>query len=90
MHLSYTHIETHLSTIAIIKKSPILESSKPIQEQVQLMVLPGYADANAFESLLSYIHNGISPFFDAYVKGREGDDGDKDGKTGIFLHSFHL
>jgi dynein heavy chain 1 len=59
-----------------------------------LINLPGNLDGgNAYETLHSYLHNAISPFFDAYVSVKSsqtfgsGPRDDKDGKTGAVCNT---
>ncbi|KAI8852562.1 dynein heavy chain and region D6 of dynein motor-domain-containing protein [Chytridium lagenaria] len=88
LELSYT--DKHVSALVLIKRTSIIESTRPLQTQLQLIILPGPSDGgNAFETLHSYIHNAVSPFFDAYlsaktiVPGTMTNRDDKDSKTGI-------
>jgi dynein heavy chain 1, cytosolic len=52
-----------------------LDSSRTIQSQIQLINLPGPASSESgstgvspYETLHSYIHLAVAPYFDAYVK----------------------
>ncbi|KAJ3032718.1 hypothetical protein HDV00_007194 [Rhizophlyctis rosea] len=84
--ISYSDL--HVASLAIIKRSAFVESSRPLQQQLQIINLPGAGGGNPYESLHAYIHNAVAPFFDAYVSARglvAGGAGatDKEGKTGI-------
>ncbi|KAJ3212195.1 hypothetical protein HDU67_003972 [Dinochytrium kinnereticum] len=89
LELNYT--DKHVAALVLIKRTPVIESTRPLQNQLQLIILPGPSDGgNAFETLHSYIHNAVSPFFDAYlsakavsVQGVSAIRDDKDSKTGI-------
>ncbi|KAJ3048105.1 hypothetical protein HK097_010869, partial [Rhizophlyctis rosea] len=92
LHEQITYSETHISSLAIIKRSSTIDSSRPLQQQLQIINLPGVGQGNPYETLHAYIHNAVAPFFDAYVSSRSGiagavggaaSAGDKDGKTGI-------
>ncbi|KAI8967648.1 dynein heavy chain [Mycotypha africana] len=76
-----TYLPTHVGSIAIIKRVPSLDPSKPLQSQLQLLNLPGApssGEANsAYEFLHSYIHLAVSPYFNAYVNARHGNNNKK-------------
>ncbi|KAJ3389103.1 hypothetical protein HDU92_001163 [Lobulomyces angularis] len=87
LELSYS--ENLASVLAVIKRLPIIEASRTLNSQLQLIVLPTDS-SNIYESIHSYIHNAVSPFFDAYVSAKGGLSGtttssrdDKDVKAGI-------
>lgn len=73
-----TYLPTHVGSLAIIKRSPTLDQSRPLQTQLQIINLPGAPNAgepgqtSAYEFLHSYIHLAVSPYFDAYVNARYG------------------
>ncbi|KAJ3290947.1 hypothetical protein HK104_006430 [Borealophlyctis nickersoniae] len=81
-----------VGSLAIIKRFPVVESTRPLQQQLQIINLPGPVDGgNAYEALHAFIHNAVGPFFDAYVNARGGGllgpnnagRDDKEAKTGI-------
>lgn len=73
-----TYLPTHVGSLAVIKRSATLDQSRPLQNQLQLINLPGAPNASepgqtgAYEFLHSYIHLAVSPYFDAYVNARYG------------------
>lgn len=92
-----TYHANHVGSIALIKRGPTIDTSRPLQTQVQFINLPGPAAnesglglASPYEALHSYIHYAVSPYFNAYVSTKSGSDGgisskrpdDKDGKMG--------
>ncbi|KAF9287595.1 hypothetical protein BGZ68_001583 [Mortierella alpina] len=92
-----TYHANHVGSIALIKRGPTIDTSRPLQNQVQFINLPGPAAnetglglASPYEALHSYIHYAVSPYFNAYVSTKSGAEGvsskrpdDKDGKMGI-------
>ncbi|KAF9140779.1 hypothetical protein BGX30_005985 [Mortierella sp. GBA39] len=93
-----TYHANHVGSIALIKRGPTIDTSRPLQTQVQFINLPGPAAnesglglASPYEALHSYIHYAVSPYFNAYVSTKSGSEGgasnkrldDKDGKMGI-------
>ncbi|KAJ3101821.1 hypothetical protein HDU97_001047 [Phlyctochytrium planicorne] len=90
--LELTYTDKHVSALVLIKRAPVIESTRPLQSQLQIINLPGPSDTgNAFETLHSYIHNAVSPFFDAFIAAKAsslagsstlGRD-EKDSKTGV-------
>ncbi|KAF9336730.1 hypothetical protein BG006_007626 [Podila minutissima] len=93
-----TYHANHVGSIALIKRGPTIDTSRPLQTQVQFINLPGPAAndaglglASPYEALHSYIHYAVSPYFNAYVSTKGGSDtgasskrpDDKDGKMGI-------
>lgn len=98
-----TYHANHVGSIALIKRGPTIDTSRPLQTQVQFINLPGPAAndaglglASPYEALHSYIHYAVSPYFNAYVSTKGGSDtgasnkrpDDKDGKMGTV--SLHL
>ncbi|KAL1922601.1 uncharacterized protein VTP21DRAFT_10140 [Calcarisporiella thermophila] len=82
--------------LALIKRTPTLDGTRPLMSQLQFLTLPGPGAAgepstvSPYEALHSYIHFAFSPFFNAYVssKGESAEVGagkrdDKDNKMGI-------
>ncbi|KAI7899864.1 dynein heavy chain [Cokeromyces recurvatus] len=73
-----TYLPTHVGSLAIIKRLPTLDPSRPLQNQLQLINLPGASNSgepgqiSAYEFLHSYIHFAVSPYFNAYVNARHG------------------
>ncbi|OAQ30330.1 dynein heavy chain [Linnemannia elongata AG-77] len=93
-----TYHANHVGSIALIKRGQTIDTSRPLQTQVQFINLPGPAAnesglglASPYEALHSYIHYAVSPYFNAYVSTKSGSESgisnkrldDKDGKMGI-------
>ncbi|CAO3629084.1 unnamed protein product [Cunninghamella echinulata] len=73
-----TYLPTHVASLAIIKRLPSLDATRPLQSQLQFINLPGAATSepgqtSAYEFLHSYIHLAVSPYFNAYVNARHGN-----------------
>ncbi|KNC98573.1 uncharacterized protein SPPG_06258 [Spizellomyces punctatus DAOM BR117] len=92
VRLDLVYSPRQVASLAVIKRFSTVEIARPLQQQLQLINLPGPGEGgNPYEALHSYIHNAVSPFFDAFAaaKGvsassidRHGRE-DKDNKTGI-------
>ncbi|CAO0793713.1 unnamed protein product [Mucor circinelloides] len=73
-----TYLPTHVGSLAVIKRLPTLDQSRPLQNQLQFINLPGAPNSgepgqtSAYEFLHSYIHLAVSPYFNAYVNARHG------------------
>ncbi|KAJ3411544.1 hypothetical protein HDV05_002063 [Chytridiales sp. JEL 0842] len=89
--LEYTYTPSQVGCVALIKRGPVLEKSRSLHHQLQLINLPGARDGtNVYEFLHLYLHNAISPFFDAFVAARSNQIGttapgrdDKEAKAGV-------
>ncbi|RWS14208.1 Dynein heavy chain: cytoplasmic-like protein [Dinothrombium tinctorium] len=68
------------TSIALIKKSLILEADKSLAQQLYVMV---FNDSSPYETLHCYMSNAIAPYFKSYVRetGRAERDGDKMAPT---------
>lgn len=77
------------------KLCQVVQKTRPIGEQLQVLNLPGGGASSGresvYESLHAYIHNAISPYFNAFVSvkdvaaennGKTRDD--KDSKMGFY------
>lgn len=73
---------TSSACLSLIKKRPNFLLDQPIKSQLQLIMLPGPAEVeNPYETILSYLHNAVSPYFEALTcqkehsakKGQEDD-----------------
>ncbi|KAF9438119.1 hypothetical protein BGZ76_009650 [Entomortierella beljakovae] len=92
-----TYHANHVGSVALIKRGPTIDTTRPLQTQVQFINLPGPAAnesgltlSSPYEALHSYIHYAVSPYFNAYVSTKKGAEAvsskrpdDKDGKMGI-------
>ncbi|OLL22334.1 Dynein heavy chain, cytoplasmic [Neolecta irregularis DAH-3] len=86
---------TTAASLALIKRSIVLDSTIPIAIQLQIVNLPGtLALGNAsgstspYEILYSLIHHAVAPYFDTYTKEKEKPGSvakvtDVESKTGI-------
>ncbi|CAO3607932.1 unnamed protein product [Mucor hiemalis] len=91
-----TYLPTHVGSLAVIKRLPTLDQSRPLQNQLQLINLPGAPNSgepgqtSAYEFYI-YIHLAVSPYFNAYVNARHGKSGteasskskNEDNKMGV-------
>ena len=88
--------EQTLASIALIKRPQAINPRAPISSQIQVINLPGlaalkntnYAATSPFEVLHSIVHLAIAPYFEAYTKGKDIQDGirgryDTESKTGV-------
>ncbi|KAI8810266.1 dynein heavy chain [Cladochytrium replicatum] len=87
VHLEFAYNERHVASLALIKRFPVVEVTRSLQSQLQVMVLPGPADgANPYEILHMYIHHAVSPYFDAYTTAKTsaaGSNSEKSNKSGV-------
>jgi dynein heavy chain 1 len=68
---------SHLVWIAIIKRVPILDDSRPLSAQLQLFSFPSLASGNSnnvAETLHSLVHNAVSPFYDTFIASNANID----------------
>jgi hypothetical protein len=73
-HLTYA--PTQVMTVALIKRTPLLDPSAPLATQVHVLNLFG-GDDTPYESLHALVSSGVKPWFDAFVGSRgQGKDGD--------------
>lgn len=75
------------TTLALIKRAPILDSVTPLATQLHILNLFG-GDETPYESLHAVVSNGVKPWFDAFVGARHGGK-DGDNKMGMLL-AFHI
>ncbi|KAK7472211.1 dynein heavy chain [Stygiomarasmius scandens] len=78
-HLTYH--SSHVLTLAIIKRSPILDPLTPLVTQLHFLNLFG-GEETPYESLHAIVSSGVKPWFDAFV-GSRGSGKDVDAKMGI-------
>ncbi|RUS15357.1 dynein heavy chain, N-terminal region 1-domain-containing protein, partial [Endogone sp. FLAS-F59071] len=81
-----TYLPTHVGSIVLMKRSPTLDLLRPLGPQLQCMPLPGAPIAgepgavSPYEALHSYIHLAVSPYFNAYVSSKGGNQQEMTGK----------
>ncbi|KZT24393.1 hypothetical protein NEOLEDRAFT_1094681 [Neolentinus lepideus HHB14362 ss-1] len=76
-----TYTPSHVMTISLIKRGPILDPITPLAAQLHILNLFG-GEETPYESLHALISNGVKSWFDAFV-GARGGGKDGDGKMGI-------
>ncbi|KAI1790505.1 dynein heavy chain [Ganoderma leucocontextum] len=76
-----TYDPSHVTTLAIIKRGPILDPTSPLATQLHIMNLFG-SDETPYESLHALISSAMKPYFEAFALARGGGK-DGDGKMGI-------
>ncbi|KAF8653334.1 hypothetical protein AX16_004034 [Volvariella volvacea WC 439] len=79
-HLTYH--PTHVTTLALIKRGPILDPTTPLGLQLHFLNLFG-GDETPYESLHAVVSCGVKPWFDAFVGSRGGNQDGGDSKMGI-------
>ncbi|KAI9324196.1 dynein heavy chain, N-terminal region 1-domain-containing protein, partial [Zopfochytrium polystomum] len=81
VQLELTYSDSQATSLALIKRTRVIESSRPMQLQVHLINLAGSFDGgNPYEALHSYIHNAVAPFFEAYVAAKTTGAAPRDEK----------
>ncbi|PPR06552.1 hypothetical protein CVT26_000730 [Gymnopilus dilepis] len=78
-HLTYH--PSNVTTLALIKRGPTLDSTTPLAHQLHFLNLFG-GDETPYESLHAVVSHGVKPWFDAFV-GARGTGKDGDTKMGI-------
>ncbi|KAJ8475485.1 hypothetical protein ONZ51_g6524 [Trametes cubensis] len=76
-----TYDPSHVTTLAIIKRGPLLDSTSPLATQLHILNLFG-SDETPYESLHAVISCAMKPYFEAFV-GARGGGKDGDSKMGI-------
>ncbi|KAI0358856.1 dynein heavy chain protein 2 [Trametes cingulata] len=76
-----TYDPSHVTTLAIIKRGPILDSTSPLATQLHILNLFG-SDETPYESLHAVISCAMKPYFEAFV-GSRGGGKDGDSKMGV-------
>lgn len=90
----YSAGPTTVASVAVIKRLLPLDSSIPLQNQLQIVNLLGTTNrttqeaVSPYESLYSLVRLAISPYFDSYTRGENDQTvrrgkGIDDAKTGI-------
>ncbi|PCH33132.1 dynein heavy chain [Wolfiporia cocos MD-104 SS10] len=78
-HLTYD--SSHVTTLAIIKRSSTLDSTSPLPTQLHILNLFG-GDETPYESLHAVVSQAVKPWFEAFVGARHGGK-EGDNKLGI-------
>ncbi|KAI9295785.1 dynein heavy chain [Neoconidiobolus thromboides FSU 785] len=67
-----------VACIALIKRVSVLDQTKPLQNQIQFINLPGpNSDSiSPYEALHAYIHHAVSPYFNAFTNAKLGTSTD--------------
>ena len=76
--------DNRVAAVAFIKRGAGLDPSRPLSGQLHLLNI---GDGSPSELLHAYIHNAVSPFFNAYaskISARSGAS-DREAKTGADL-----
>ncbi|KAG9008851.1 hypothetical protein FRB94_012820 [Tulasnella sp. JGI-2019a] len=76
-----TYSSSHVNTVALIKRAPVLDAIAPLASQLHILNLFG-GDETPYESLHAVVSQAVKPWFDAFV-GARGSGKDGDGKLGI-------
>ncbi|KAJ7210662.1 dynein heavy chain [Mycena haematopus] len=77
-----TYHPSHVTTLALIKRSPVIDSSAPLATQLHFLNLFG-GDETPYESLHAVVSYGVKPWFDAFVGSRGAGRDAGDSKMGI-------
>ncbi|KAF9519887.1 hypothetical protein BS47DRAFT_1370608 [Hydnum rufescens UP504] len=78
-HLSYN--SSNVTTLALIKRTPVLDTLAPLPSQLHILNLFG-GEETPYESLHAVVSYAVKPWFDAFV-GTRGGAKEGDGKMGI-------
>ncbi|KAL0950546.1 hypothetical protein HGRIS_007353 [Hohenbuehelia grisea] len=76
-----TYNPSHVTSLALIKRSSTLDSTTPLALQLHILNLFS-SDETPYESLHAVVSRGVKPWFDAFV-GARGQGKDGDAKMGI-------
>ena len=76
-----TYDPSHATTLAIIKRGPILDPTSPLATQLHILNLFG-SDETPYESLHAVISCAMKPYFEAFVGARGGGKDGGDSKMG--------
>lgn len=83
-----TYDPSHVTTLAIIKRGPVLDSTFPMSTQLHILNLFG-SDETPYESLHAVISGAMKPYFEAFV-GARGGGKDGDSKMGQSPPTLHV
>ncbi|EGE05638.1 protein kinase subdomain-containing protein [Trichophyton equinum CBS 127.97] len=89
---------TTTAAMAVFKPGQPIDPAVPLYSQIQVLTLPGFASLNnpttpqgppisPYEIIYSFVHHGLSPYYEACTRGHDGAQGSKgrndtDPKTG--------
>ncbi|GJE97982.1 Dynein heavy chain N-terminala domain-containing protein [Phanerochaete sordida] len=76
-----TYHPSHVTTLALIKRGPTLDSTSPLATQLHVLNLFG-GDETPYESLHAVVSSAVKPWFEAFV-GSRGQGKEGDSKMGI-------
>ncbi|XP_078590507.1 cytoplasmic dynein 1 heavy chain 1-like isoform X1 [Branchiostoma floridae x Branchiostoma japonicum] len=74
---THVHFKSQkVTSVAFIKRGPVIEADKTIASQVRVMTL---SDGSPYETLHAIVSNSVAPYFKSYVResGKADRDGDK-------------
>ncbi|EFR03217.1 protein kinase subdomain-containing protein [Nannizzia gypsea CBS 118893] len=89
---------TTTAAMAVFKPGQPIDPAVPLYSQIQVLTLPGFASLNnsttpqgppisPYEIIYSFVHHGLSPYYEACTRGHDSAQGSKgrndtDPKTG--------
>ena len=79
---------SNATTLALIKRTPTLDSTTPLSSQLHFLNLFG-GEETPYESLHAVVSWGVKPWFDAFV-GSRGGVKDNDSKMGMLYMATEL
>lgn len=53
------------SSLAFIKRTPVIDADKPVSSQLRVLTL---SEDSPYETLHSFISNAVAPFFKSYIR----------------------
>ncbi|KAJ7366479.1 dynein heavy chain, N-terminal region 1-domain-containing protein [Mycena albidolilacea] len=77
-----TYHTSHVTTLVLIKRSPVIDTSTSLSTQLHFLNLFG-GDETPYESLHAVVSYGVKPWFDAFVGARGAGRDSGDSKMGI-------
>jgi hypothetical protein len=81
MNSQLNYSPAQVTTVALIKRSPVLDPLSPLATQLHVLNLFG-GDDTPYESLHAVVSGGVKPWFEAFV-GSRGGGKDGDSKMGM-------
>ncbi|CAK5269877.1 unnamed protein product [Mycena citricolor] len=77
-----TYHPSHVTTLALMKRSPVLDPSAPLGSQIHFLNLFG-GEETPYESLHAIVSFGVKPWFESFVGARGASRDSGDSKMGI-------